>query len=486
MGNPLYSCKLLCISRCHNGSSVTRKLVASIGFSRRTAKKLRLWTTVCFKTCTSLEVAAGCACQRVRHGAKLGTVALLCWFSNLVRVCSLLSFVERTRNANKKHKKENKVESAGHGVSHDDRHTVDTKNIKKPKKKKTKNQKEPKKAIRLLTGSLHGCTIGWAAVVLTCFNYISCLAQAPAAQQQVPRTDLGGEQDNRSFLLGNCTLESFHATGPRWGPQGGRASAVEPWRVSKEQLPAHQVFGSCAAEMHSAAAVLPLQEAAETTLAASAAAGSLTTTTTTVPWELWFWWGWTVATAMHNWMQRVTWRRADDVFPNQEWGVSWFELCLSFTLDTQLWLPTKRTDAQGEERMMVIHSYADMLAHQVKFTDWVYSFSLLFDQVIDLTEPAPRPKIPRKYVKAVYVMGARQYSSGFVWRAKYPQQELVIPILCEYFQRHKGPTFPVLPNIPVEMPNRTATIIHQEVRETWKVRTRHFRRAAKKLKELGR
>lgn len=143
-------------------------------------------------------------------------------------------------------------------------------------------------------------------------------------------------------------------------------------------------------------------------------------------------------------------------------------------------------DAQGEARMVVIHSYADMLAFQVKFTDWVYSFSLLHDQVIDLMDNSPWPKIPRKYVKAVYVMGARQYSSGFVWRARYPQQELVIPILCEYFQRNKGPTFPDLPNIPVDMSNRMANQIQQEVRETWKVKTRHFRRAAKKLKELGR
>lgn len=197
-------------------------------------------------------------------------------------------------------------------------------------------------------------------------------------------------------------------------------------------------------------------------------------------------WGRTVATAVYKWMLEVTWPRTEASVEHQEWGVSWVELALSFTIHSRMWLPQKRTDARGTERMTVVRSYADILANQTRLTDWAYSFALLHDQVVDLLAKNPWPDLPRKYVKAIYVMGARQYNSGWIWRANYPFQDTIIPILCDYFHRNKGPTFEEVPHLDITMDDNVVRAIQQDLRGTWKTRTTEYRKAAKKLRDYCR
>ena len=62
-------------------------------------------------------------------------------------------------------------------------------------------------------------------------------------------------------------------------------------------------------------------------------------------------WGDTFAKAMLVWMDAVKWPKMEALVDQQDIGISWAELAISFMLHSNLYFPVKRKDNQGTERL---------------------------------------------------------------------------------------------------------------------------------------
>lgn len=178
-------------------------------------------------------------------------------------------------------------------------------------------------------------------------------------------------------------------------------------------------------------------------------------------------WGHTLAKCMLHWMDEVRWPTHPDVEQQQNLGITWIELSLSFMLYTNLYLPVKRKDNHGIERLLVFHSLTEVRAHNVKLSEVANLFSILYKQLEELIASEVWPPIPRQLVNSLYTQGASIFSYGFSWRPQIPMQTQVLDILHAYLAQHKGPAFDFFPEVNLYPNDRTLKAITLELAKGW-------------------
>ena len=177
--------------------------------------------------------------------------------------------------------------------------------------------------------------------------------------------------------------------------------------------------------------------------------------------------GHTLAKCMLHWMDEVRWPTHPDVEQQQNLGITWIELSLSFMLYTNLYLPVKRKDNHGIERLLVFHSLTEVRAHNVKLSEVANLFSILYKQLEELISSEVWPPIPRQLVNSLYTQGASIFSYGFSWRPQIPMQTQVLDILHTYLAQHKGPAFDFFPEVNLYPNDRTLKAITLELAKGW-------------------
>lgn len=146
--------------------------------------------------------------------------------------------------------------------------------------------------------------------------------------------------------------------------------------------------------------------------------------------------------------------------------VTWYELSLSFMLDTGYFLPLKR-QVRGLDRLLPFATVDCALEHQATFGEISHWFPVLVKQVRDLQRPDPWPLVPKGVCKSLYHLGNTGQNNGFLVRPELPCQQLVVNTLREYLDRNAG-SFQELPHVPVT-PN-TRAIFAETTRDCGEVK----------------
>ena len=189
-------------------------------------------------------------------------------------------------------------------------------------------------------------------------------------------------------------------------------------------------------------------------------------------------WGLELNKSLRDWMELVRWPTspADD-----DPGITFYELALSYMLHTGYVPPIKRADAKGCEFLQPIDSFACFEAYGISFSEVSMTFSIWMTQVRKLHAYMIWLEFEHGTTRSLYRLGATFQSRGIKVRPVIPCQEQVGSMLATYIRRRPEctdvPEFPVVP-IPPGMKRHFAT--------PWNKLQRKGTLAVKRVKELQR
>eukprot|EP00435_Cladocopium_sp_Y103_P023521 s1371_g5.t1 len=149
-------------------------------------------------------------------------------------------------------------------------------------------------------------------------------------------------------------------------------------------------------------------------------------------WFKWFSWGERLAQQMLVWMQRMSWPSHPQGPFEQELGISWLELGLSFSMFIQKALPILRTNADRKVRLFMIEDQNDITNHAVPFQDVAGTCQRMWAQCQALMPAESFPKCQKGLQPSLYVQGMKQYTSGLSLRPQYEYQSEVASYLKEH------------------------------------------------------
>ena len=193
-------------------------------------------------------------------------------------------------------------------------------------------------------------------------------------------------------------------------------------------------------------------------------------------------WGNTIASHLREWMTQLKWPKQSF---EQDVGVTWIELSLSFAMFMGMPIPVKRVDSTGISRVIVIEGAAAIESYGVRLAEQANNFSILWKQMSDLQDAPFCPDIERGLVKSLYVLGATFFSSGFKWRPQFPYQQQVVTLMAKYLQTHRGTSFANFPTFDWA-PKLDTSKIRQEIRSGWDNRAAAVHREAKAVRDWRR
>ena len=156
-------------------------------------------------------------------------------------------------------------------------------------------------------------------------------------------------------------------------------------------------------------------------------------------------WGRLIGSAMLQWMELVSWPTDTS---GDDFGVTWMELVLSFSIHIGCYFPVPRLGVDGQQFLVSLYNLEQVQQFQVHFSDLANNFAMLFGQIDKLTFPRRWPQTKRGLVRATYVLGSLTQSAGFVSRPAFPHQKVVVDILKEHFGKEKTQKHSVVPSVP--------------------------------------
>ena len=165
--------------------------------------------------------------------------------------------------------------------------------------------------------------------------------------------------------------------------------------------------------------------------------------------------------ALFHWMKLLKWpmetpatyHRPDD------WGISWFELTISFIISSQLYFPV-RTQGLGSDSLYAdYHSPESLIQHPKKRAAYVQTFCLqkLISAIETVSEATLFPKFNKTKCRSLQRLGFSEKHTGIPCRPVFPHQELTMKYVWQYLQSigHGGYL-----NKPLDVPI-TASILPQ-------------------------
>eukprot|EP00438_Fugacium_kawagutii_P013630 Skav226741 [mRNA] locus=scaffold5056:48468:52856:- [translate_table: standard] len=195
-------------------------------------------------------------------------------------------------------------------------------------------------------------------------------------------------------------------------------------------------------------------------------------------------WGPYIAGRLVEWLKLCHWPTSEGAAPDQHLGVTHVELSLSFMLFLGCYLPLKRTDQSGVERLVPLFTHADTTAYGVKLGELGRQFSHLMRQLEELSVEPVMPDISRSLVRSLYDQGSNIRSSGFTWRPRFFAQDRVAAVLHTYLQHNKGPTYAMVPTLDFSAQPCSQELLLQDLRGTWASKARHFGHGTQLVRRL--
>ena len=183
------------------------------------------------------------------------------------------------------------------------------------------------------------------------------------------------------------------------------------------------------------------------------------------------------------WMEKLKWPQADNQHPQQSLGITWIELMLSCMLDIRCYIPVRRADQAGTDRVFLPASQAEIDQFDVKLSEMSQMFSMLIYQIEELIAPSPWPKVTKGIAKSLYVQGAAGNSQGYLQRPCTPHQAQVIQLLQPYLRETPGPGFHKFLKMPFEPCRDTCNQIKPQLEGQWQEKCHRARMTFRKVKD---
>eukprot|EP00435_Cladocopium_sp_Y103_P043328 s10_g12.t1 len=142
-------------------------------------------------------------------------------------------------------------------------------------------------------------------------------------------------------------------------------------------------------------------------------------------------WGVKFCRTVLQWMQQVQWPNTDKV-DDQDVGISWIELLMSFVYSTATLPPIKRHLPTGEGVLQVLDQWSDLELYQIGLGEQANNFSNIINQVQKLVTVPQWPERSKGFTRSLYILGSRNQAYGFCQRPVIPQQAAVIKYMYEY------------------------------------------------------
>eukprot|EP00438_Fugacium_kawagutii_P036588 Skav223940 [mRNA] locus=scaffold1465:235372:236511:+ [translate_table: standard] len=139
-------------------------------------------------------------------------------------------------------------------------------------------------------------------------------------------------------------------------------------------------------------------------------------------------WGPRWAHAFRAWVAAVKWKDPSSSLEGDP-GVTFAELALSFCWFCGQMLPVKRTNAGGDDYLVMAVNQADVEAFQIQLGELSNLFSVFLRQMENLTHGTWFPVYPRVFCKSLYKLGARTQAFGLQYRPQFPCQQQVMAYL---------------------------------------------------------
>lgn len=193
-------------------------------------------------------------------------------------------------------------------------------------------------------------------------------------------------------------------------------------------------------------------------------------------------WGSYIAARFKEWHSKLRWPAQHDGV--DEYGVTWYELTVSFMLHLGGYLPLKTKATDGTERLTVCHNYAEAIARGLKLADFCTQFNQLYLQMADLTKPSLMPPMERGLVRSLYLLGAGFQASGFRRRPVFPNQDIVCKLLQQQLEHHRGTHFDFLLELPFHTKLEWTPALCRTFAGSWSSRSLRAQKAMQRLKKL--
>ena len=187
-------------------------------------------------------------------------------------------------------------------------------------------------------------------------------------------------------------------------------------------------------------------------------------------------WGHHLTLTLVDWMRQISWpvAKADD-----DPGITFFELAVSYIMFSGYFVPIKRVDTQGTEYLQAIETWSDVELHVISFSDLSNGFATWLAQTRKAHCPAIWPEYAHGTCRSLYRMGSSFQSRGIVVRPVLPNQQLVTDLLVAYVRR-----FPECGPVPEMTIGPLLPIMRSEIAAPWNRLQKRASAAARKVKQL--
>lgn len=193
-------------------------------------------------------------------------------------------------------------------------------------------------------------------------------------------------------------------------------------------------------------------------------------------------WGKLLPDEMITWMGQLQWP-AD--FQKDDFGVTWMELVLSYSIHIGCYFPVPRTCMGDRQVLVTLYTWEQLQQFQVKFADLANYFGIFYGQVEKLCHPGRWPNVTRGLVRSLYTLGSATHSAGFVCRPKFPFQAQIATLLREHFQTDKSQAHVAVPKLEFT-PRWDESVLSSTLRGDWQKKSLRSQTAMREFQKLVR
>ena len=169
--------------------------------------------------------------------------------------------------------------------------------------------------------------------------------------------------------------------------------------------------------------------------------------------------GATISFALYQWLKLLKWpdNPVESHNPGEDWGISWFELTVSFIISSQLYFPIRVKGLGSESVYADYHSPECLIQHPKRRAAYVQTFCLqkLVSALQTVSGVRLFPKFHKAKCRSLQRLGFTEKHTGIPCRPIFPQQEATMKYVWQYLQSigHGGYL-----NKPLDVP-KTASIL---------------------------
>lgn len=144
-------------------------------------------------------------------------------------------------------------------------------------------------------------------------------------------------------------------------------------------------------------------------------------------------WGQQVMHSTLSWLRECTWNLNPKLPDNLEPGISWSEVAVAIALKHGMWLPVKRKDPQGVERVVQPVFQGSQLTIATDLAEQTQVAHAIITHLKALVPEAILPDCKNGKVRSLLYLGFHAWSTGLKLKPAYPSQGQVFDLLSTHF-----------------------------------------------------